>query len=391
MKTTLIWDIPTRLFHWLMVTCFAGAWLTCTSDRWLSMHIFFGYLMLGLIAFRLVWGFAGGHYARFSSFVASPKAGFDYLRDIVGRRDATYAGHNPAASQAILALLLLGVAVSVTGVFTQGSEERQGAVTGLLSIGAGTSLKKAHEILAILMMVTVGGHLTGVALGSWLHKENLPLSMITGSKLVADGTAASKAFRGVGAGLLLAALGFGGWWFFYAWHEPIEVRLGRDAGKPEGPHVAFIGHALPDDPQWREECGSCHLAFHPNLLPARSWKKIMATQDQHFGTDLALDAPTSASILVFLSKNAAENSPTEAAFKINRSIPFGVTPLRITQTPYWIAKHEDVRAADWELPLVKSKINCAACHLDAVAGTFEDAAMRIPRHAAAANPASSAP
>jgi hypothetical protein len=215
--------------------------------------------------------------------------------------------------------------------------------------------------------------------------------MITGSKLVADGTAASKAFRGVGAALLLAALGFGAWWFFYAWHEPIEQRLGQDAGAPEGPHVAFIGHTLPDDPQWREECGSCHLAFHPNLLPARSWKKIMAGQDQHFGTDLALDAPTSAAILAFLLRNAAENSPTEAAFKINRSIPFGVTPLRVTQTPYWVAKHEDVRAADWELPRIKSKTNCAACHLDAVAGTFEDAAMRIPRAPANQGAASAAP
>lgn len=393
MKRTLVWDTPTRLFHWLLVTSFAGAWLTCTSDRWLSIHIFLGYLMLGLIAFRLAWGFAGGRYARFASFVVSPFAGLRYLRDLAAKRDAAYLGHNPAASLAIIAMLVLGVAVGLTGIFTQGGEERQGAVPGLISIGAAAWMKQAHELLAILMMVAVGGHLTGVALGSWLHKENLPLTMITGIKDAPDDAQASRSFKVAASAMALVVAAFGGWWFFYAWHEPVEARLGLGSAAPEPPHVAFVGRPLPDDPLWREECGSCHLAFHPNLLPARSWKLIMAGQGQHFGTDLALDAPTAAGILAFMVRNAAENSPTEAAFKIDRSIPPGVTPLRITETPYWVEKHRDIRGSDWQSPLVKSKSNCAACHLDAVGGTFEDAAMRIPREtqvqgaAAASHPA----
>jgi cytochrome b len=390
-KRTLVWDTPTRLFHWLLVTSFAGAWLTCTSDRWLSIHIFLGYLMLGLIAFRLVWGFAGGRYARFASFVVSPFAGLRYLRDLAAKRDAAYLGHNPAASLAIIAMLVLGVAVALTGIFTQGGEERQGAVPGLISIGASVWMKQAHELLAILMMVTVGGHLTGVALGSWLHKENLPLTMITGRKEAPDDALASRSFNAAASAMALVVAAFGGWWFFYAWHEPVEARLGLGSAAPEPPHVAFVGRPLPDDPLWREECGSCHLAFHPNLLPARSWKLIMAGQGQHFGTDLALDAPTAAAILAFVVRNSAENSTTEAALKIDRSIPPGVTPLRITETPYWVEKHRDIRGSDWQLPLVKSKSNCAACHLDAVAGTFEDAAMRIPRQAQVQGAAASHP
>jgi hypothetical protein len=143
--------------------------------------------------------------------------------------------------------------------------------------------------------------------------------------------------------------------------------------------VAFVGRALPDDPKWREECGSCHLAFHPSLLPARSWQALIAGQDRHFGEDLALDAPMRATLLAYATANAAEQQRTEAAFKINRSIPAEAAPLRITQTPYWIKKHAEIAAADWLLPQVKSKVNCAACHQDAAAGTFEDAAMRIPR------------
>jgi cytochrome b len=382
-KRTLVWDAPTRLFHWLLVSCFTGAWLTSTSDRWLSIHIFLGYVMLGLIGFRLAWGFVGGRYARFASFVVGPLAGLRYLRDLATRRDAAYLGHNPAASLAIIGMLVLGVAVGLTGIFTQGGEEGHGAVTGLISIGAAAWSKRAHEVLAILMMVTVGGHLTGVAVGTWLHKENLPMSMVTGRKEAPDDALASRPFHAAAAVMALVVAAFGAWWFFYAWHEPVRAQLGLGQGpgnsRPGLPHVAFVGRALADDPVWREECGSCHLAFHPNLLPARSWKLIMAGQGQHFGADLALDAPTAAALQAFLVRNAAESSTTEAAFKINRSVPSSMTPLRITETPYWVDKHRGIRGSDWQQPMVKSRSNCAACHMDAVAGTFEDAAMRIPR------------
>jgi len=153
----------------------------------------------------------------------------------------------------------------------------------------------------------------------------------------------------------------------------------KDTADLGAPHVAFVGAALADDPKWREECGSCHMAFHPTLLPARSWQKLIAEQDRHFGADLALDAPTREALLAFMVNDAAEKMSTEAAFRINRSIKPETTPLRITDTPYWTKKHRDIAASDWLLPQVKSKVNCAACHQDAEAGTFQDAAMRIPR------------
>jgi len=102
-------------------------------------------------------------------------------------------------------------------------------------------------------------------------------------------------------------------------------------------------------------------------------------KDRHFGADLALQTATREAVLAFLLANAAEYSRTEAAFKINRSIPAASTPVRITQTAYWIKKHDDIDASRWQLPSVKSRTNCGGCHEDAEAGTFEDAAMRIPR------------
>lgn len=379
MTRNLVWDLPTRLFHWLFAASFAGAWLTSESDELLSVHAFLGYLMLGLVGFRLIWGVVGGHYARFASFTYSPRAGFAYAREIWAKRATRYIGHNPAGSQAIYLLLLLAVAVCLTGVFTQGGEEQHNATAGLLSIGAGETIKGVHEFAAILMLLVVLGHLAGVAIESWVHGENLPRSMVTGLKDMPPGSTISKPHLLAAGLLVLTVTAFGAWWFFYAWHEPVERRIGRDDAALERPHVAFVGKKLPDNASWRDECGSCHLPFHPNLLPARSWKKLMTDQATHFGTDLALDPQTSAALLAFMIANAADHSPTEAAFKINRSIAATSTPVRITETPYWVAKHHAISVADWSLPAVKARTNCLGCHTDAQEGTFEDAAMHIPR------------
>lgn len=381
MKRILVWDIPTRFFHWLLATSFVVAWLSSESDQWLSVHSFFGYLMLGLIVFRLIWGVAGGHYARFASFWYGPRAGLAYLRQMLAGRAQRYIGHNPAGSQAIFLLLALGLAVGLTGIFTLGGEEQQGTAAGLTGIAAGRIFKEAHEAVATLMLLAVIGHLLGIALESWLHKESLPRAMLTGLKEAAGDTPASRPYRRVGVFLVLAVTAFGAWWFWYALPQPVAGKLMPDKAASGVPAVAFVGAKLPDDPTWREECGSCHLAFHPNLLPARSWRKLMSEQDRHFGADLALDALTAQALLAFMENNAAERGTTEAAFKINRSLRDGATPLRITETPYWVKKHKEIAPADWRLPQVNSRANCAACHLDAEAGTFEDAAMHIPKAA----------
>ncbi len=374
----LVWDVPTRVFHWLFAISFAACWYVSESDQWLSIHTFFGYLLLGLIGFRLVWGAVGGHYARFSAFCYSPLAGWRYLRQTLAGSSARYLGHNPAGSQAVYLLLAIGLAVCVSGIFGQGGEEQQGAVAGWIGTATGVVIRQAHGYIAFLMLLVVIGHLLGVAMESRLHKENLARSMVTGLKQAPPGSAVSTSSRGVGALLLLAVIVFGIWWFIYAWEEPVEKRLGHDDASKEGPHVAFVGPKLADDPLWRDECGSCHLAYHPNLLPARSWQKLMAQQDKHFGTDLGLDEATTTAVLAFLVNNAAETSKREAAYKINRSIKPGETPLRITETPYWVSKHHEISDNVWRSAKVKSKGNCAACHLDAEAGLFEDAAMGIP-------------
>ncbi len=380
MQRTLIWDLPTRLFHWTLAGSFALAWLTSEGDAWRSIHVFLGYLMLGLVAFRVIWGFVGSHFSRFASFWFSPREAFTYLKEVATGHAKRHIGHNPTGSLAIYILLALVIVVGLTGIVTLGGDEQQGLVAGWFTFAQARWLKKVHEVTAIAMLLIVMGHIAGVVVESFLHKENLARSMLTGSKLAAPGTPTANARTVVALLMLVAMLGFGGWWFSYAIDKQIDSRSNRlVVEKRTGNlHVKFVGKQLPDNELWRDECGSCHSEFYPALLPARSWEKLLATQDQHFGTDLGLDAPTLATLRTFLTTNSADTHMTEAAFKIEQSVPKNQTPLRITETAYWVHKHNEISAADWANPLVQGKDNCAACHADAKQGTFEDGAMQIP-------------
>lgn len=168
-RKVLIWDLPTRLFHWSLAICFAGAWLTSDSERQQLLHFLFGYSLLGLIAFRIVWGFIGSRYARFGNFFKGPGATLRYLSSMVKRQPEHHVGHNPAGAVAVWLLLGLGLTIAITG---------WQMVVG----SAGESLEDIHEALAIAMLVVVGVHIVGVILSSALHRENLPRAMVTGYK-----------------------------------------------------------------------------------------------------------------------------------------------------------------------------------------------------------------
>ena len=367
----LVWDLPTRLFHWLFALSFAVAWITGDSDTYRDLHVFVGYLMLGLLGFRVLWGLIGSRYARFASFRFGPMQAIHYVQDALMRRAPHYIGHNPAGSWAVYLLLTLGLLVGVTGILVLGGEEQHGMAAGITLYGGGGVLKELHEGLASFMLWMVIIHLLGVAAESWLHRENLARAMLTGRKHGAASDAIPSAHYLASGVLLLLTAAFGAWFF-----------RGDFTATPQRPHIPFVGQTLPDNTVWRAECGSCHLAYHPTLLPARSWVRLMQEQDTHFGDPLGLDATTTAEILAFLQKYSADTELTEPAYKIKQSIPPNMTPVRITETSYWIKKHREIPDSAWRHPKIGSKANCSACHLDAEKGTFEDAAMRLPAEVA---------
>jgi cytochrome b len=196
-RRVLVWDAPVRVFHWLMVLAFAGAWLTGDSERWRLLHVTLGYTMAGLVAFRVVWGLVGSRHARFASFVRGPRAVGAYLGSLLGGRPEHHVGHNPAGALAIVALLILAVVAAASGWATYNE------------LG-GDWLEELHEAAAHAMLAVVLAHVAAVVVTSWLQRENLVAAMVNGHKTAAPGDAIARAWRGVAALMLAAVLGF--WW-----------------------------------------------------------------------------------------------------------------------------------------------------------------------------------
>jgi cytochrome b len=193
----LVWDAPVRVFHWLMVLCFAGAYLSAESEHWRLLHVTLGYTMAGLVAFRIVWGVVGTRHARFSSFVRGPAAVAAYLRAMIQGRPRRHAGHNPAGALAIVALLGLAGVVVAAGWASYND------------IG-GEWLKELHEGAGNAMLALVGLHVAGVVISSRMQRENLIGAMLTGRKPGRPEDGVRRAWHVVAVLMLAAVLGF--WW-----------------------------------------------------------------------------------------------------------------------------------------------------------------------------------
>ena len=201
----LIWDLPTRVFHWLLVVCVLGAWFTAESERDRMLHLALGYSAGVLVAWRLVWGFVGSRYARFSNFVRSPAAALAYLRGYLpAARSAGqtptpiqthYLGHNPAGGWAVLALLVLVALVVVTGWVSYQDDSLE--LWGEL-----------HELVGNGIMVLVGVHVAAVIATSLLYRENLVHAMVNGYKRARSGDGIPGAFTLLGLVLGFAIVAF---------------------------------------------------------------------------------------------------------------------------------------------------------------------------------------
>ncbi len=124
--------------------------------------------------------------------------------------------------------------------------------------------------------------------------------------------------------------------------------------------------AIPESPKWKQECGSCHLAYPPRFLSAETWQRLMSSLDKHFGDNAALDPKLNQEILDFLVRNARPGARYSAA------------SMRISDTPWFTRAHREVPAKAWSDPAVKSRANCAACHVNAERGDWSERGVRMP-------------
>jgi len=198
-RRILVWDVPTRVFHWLQALSFGAAYLTAFSERLRNYHVALGYILLGLLAFRLLWGFIGTRYARFSSFLFNPGDILVYLSTMFKGKPAHYLGHNPAGSVSVWLLLALGLFIGVTGVLA-------------LQDDASDLVVDLHGLATNIMLGVIALHLVGVLASSILHRENLVRSMVTGLKSAGPEKGIQRPYNWLGVLMMIAVAVF---WFAY--------------------------------------------------------------------------------------------------------------------------------------------------------------------------------
>jgi cytochrome b len=225
----LVWDLPLRVFHWVLAASFAAAFLTAESERLRDLHVLSGYTFAGAIAFRLVWGFVGTRTARFSSLRFGPSAIVGWARSLLTGRPERHVGHGPVAVVMIPLLLGLGIVVAGSGWGTHAE------------LG-GDWLEELHEGAATAMGIVVVGHVIGVIVVSLLQRENLVATMITGRAPGAEGEGIRRS-RPLVALLLVAALAA-------LWVPALAARESRRAARAS--HVAERVEAGQAAPRHRE-------------------------------------------------------------------------------------------------------------------------------------------
>lgn len=208
MQRVKVWDPAVRLGHWLMAALVLGAFLTSEDDESTPLHVRLGLALLGLVVFRVAWGFLGSAPARFRDFVRSPRAVLAYAREVVRGRVGHHLGHNPLGGAMVVALLATLAVVTVTGVVNYLGPEWGGPLDGLLTKQGAHAVKEVHEAAAWTLPVLVVFHVLGVVLSSLLEKQNLVKGMITGWKRGEAGPVVepSRAARALG---FVAALALG--------------------------------------------------------------------------------------------------------------------------------------------------------------------------------------
>ncbi len=211
-ETVRVWDLPVRLFHWSLVIFFTLAYFTGDEEN--QLHIYAGYAVLGLLLFRILWGFIGPRYARFGDFIYRPGTVIEYLRRLKSSSPQRYIGHTPPGGWMILALLGSLLITSVTGLQVYGLEGKGPLASSTTTMtlitpasadedddhdrGRGEAgdeqenesqedmWEEIHEFFSNLTVALVVLHIAGVVVSGRLHKENLVKAMITGRK-PADG------------------------------------------------------------------------------------------------------------------------------------------------------------------------------------------------------------
>jgi cytochrome b len=185
MQTLRVWDLPTRLFHWLLAAAVMGLLITANlGGNWMNWHLRLGYGVLTLLLFRLVWGFAGGHWSRFGSFLYAPSTVLAYLRGEARPEDRV--GHTPLGAVSVFALLIVLLAQVSTGLMSDDEIAFFGPLVRFVSgdtVALATSYHKNVGKIIVIALVVL--HVLAILFYKWVKKDNLIRPMVVGDKQLA--------------------------------------------------------------------------------------------------------------------------------------------------------------------------------------------------------------
>jgi cytochrome b len=201
-RIVLVWDIPIRVFHWLIVVLVVAAYATWRLN-WMVWHGWVGDALLTLLLFRLLWGFFGGDTARFSRFLTSPRLAFRHLKYAFRREPDRQVGHNPAGGWMVLLLLALLLVETLTGLYVANDIADEGPLTEVVPAWAANAIASSHAILWDALLAAIILHVLAIAGFAAIKGQDLLRPMITGTKVLPASIAAPQAGSPARAGLLL--------------------------------------------------------------------------------------------------------------------------------------------------------------------------------------------
>ncbi|MGH6681639.1 MAG: cytochrome b/b6 domain-containing protein, partial [Bradyrhizobium sp.] len=200
-RTVLVWDAPTRLFHWLVVGLVLAAYVTFRL-RWMGWHEGIGYTLLALVFFRVLWGFFGSETARFVGLLASPRGAAHHLLHLFHREPDRQVGHNPAGGWMVLLLLGLLLGECLTGLYLNNDIANEGPLTELVPASVANLIDALHTILWQALLAAMALHILAILIYAAVKRQNLVLPMFSGRKALPAGTR-SPALAGAARALLL--------------------------------------------------------------------------------------------------------------------------------------------------------------------------------------------
>lgn len=177
-----VWDLPLRLFHWSLVVCVVGAFVTIqVGGNWVPWHFRFGYCALALVLFRILWGLVGSRYARFGSFLFGPSSILKYLKR---SPDAPHtAGHNPLGSLSVFAMLAFVLVQASLGLFSNDDIASEGPLVRFITKELSDSLTGWHHRGEFVLFLLVGTHLAAIVYYAFFRRKNLVRPMLSGDKV----------------------------------------------------------------------------------------------------------------------------------------------------------------------------------------------------------------